>query len=192
MIDPNLETIPPFLSSIAAVSLDGIIGINNDLPWTIPEDTKYFRDKTRGKKVLMGRKTLESMGGIPLPHRLNYILSRDESWVSPLGTVHLRSIEDAIKELYSEYLKTGEEIFVIGGEAVYLETLPYVKNLYLTEVDLRVEKEPSAKFQYSQDIIAKRTIEIKGRKIFFQEIKKEERKLQSLSFRFIEFIRSDA
>ncbi len=63
------------LSHIVAVSENDVIGVNNDLPWEIPEDMKFFRDKTKGHAMIMGRKTYESVGH-PLPHRLSIVITR--------------------------------------------------------------------------------------------------------------------
>ena len=75
------------ISLIAAVSKNGVIGVDNKLPWHLPEDLKRFRELTRGKTVLMGRKTFESIlgysGGKPLPNRVNVVVTRDQNYAPP-------------------------------------------------------------------------------------------------------------
>ena len=111
---------------IAAAALNGVIGIQNRLPWKLPADMAHFVEHTRGKPVLMGRKTFESLGK-PLKNRLNVILSRsmDEA---PEGCVLVRSLEEALARY------GNEELMVIGGEEVYRQVLPYADRVLLTEI----------------------------------------------------------
>ena len=69
------------LCLIVAVSRNGVIGLNNQLPWHLPEDLKYFKSVTMGKPIVMGRKTYDSIGR-PLPGRTNIVITRDASWLS--------------------------------------------------------------------------------------------------------------
>jgi dihydrofolate reductase len=190
------RSIPPFLSSISAVSLDGIIGIDGKLPWDLPEDLKRFRDLTKGKKILMGRKTFDSIGR-PLPHRENFVLTRDSSAVFPAGVVAVSDFQSQLRAFYEENQKTGEEIFVIGGEDIYRKTLPWVKNLYLTEVDVTIGRKDAARFPYFAEIRGEDGMvpfhETDGatRVLRFQEIKKEERQQPLLSFRFLDYLQTE-
>ncbi|MBR3263936.1 dihydrofolate reductase [Candidatus Saccharibacteria bacterium] len=108
-------------SIIAAVGKNREIGKKGGLVWRLPEDMKYFKEKTMGKTVVMGRKTYESIpGGKGLPHRKNVVLTRKDG-----------NVDAKIRELAC----SNEEIFVIGGGSIYQMMLPYASRLYLTEVE---------------------------------------------------------
>ncbi|MBI4740276.1 MAG: dihydrofolate reductase [Betaproteobacteria bacterium] len=118
------------ISLIAAVAQNRAIGKNNELLWRLPEDMRHFRETTRGKAVVMGRKTWESLPAAfrPLPGRRNIVLTRDPAYVAE-GAVIARSLADAVALAGSE-----EEVFVIGGAELYRQALPLAGRLYLTEV----------------------------------------------------------
>lgn len=116
------------ISLIAALDRQRIIGKNNQLPWYLPADLKRFRKLTTGKAVIMGRKTFESIGKA-LPNRLNIVLTRDPGYQAP-GCLVVNSPEDALKEV-----QKYEEVFVIGGEAVFRQYLPKAQKMYLTMID---------------------------------------------------------
>lgn len=122
------------LSHIVAASENDVIGVNNDLPWDIPEDLKFFRDKTKGKAMIMGRKTYESVGH-PLPHRLSVIITRQKDYKvdSPLAVV-VPDLASAIKYAQSQVSKWGEEIFIIGGGEIFKESMDIVDVIYLTRI----------------------------------------------------------
>jgi dihydrofolate reductase len=111
---------------IAAVASNGVIGKNNDLPWKLPADMKYFKQHTLGKPVLMGRKTFESLGR-PLKDRVNVVLSRSLA-EAPEGCELVRSVPEAL-ERYG-----AGELMVIGGSDVYAQLLDYADCLRLTEI----------------------------------------------------------
>lgn len=105
------------------------IGKGNGLLFSLPKDMKFFRETTKGKVVVMGRKTLESFpGGQPLKGRVNIVLSSKEP---KEGTVGAKSL-DALFELLKNYPE--DEVFVIGGESVYCALLPYCSEVYVTKV----------------------------------------------------------
>ena len=117
---------------------DWIIGRNNQLPWNAPEDLKYFKKRTLGSPIIMGRKTFDSIGR-PLPGRLNVVLSRSprpdglsESvvWVSSLP----EALSMAAQSLKSDPSHQDPELFIIGGSQLFAEALPLVKRLYITWV----------------------------------------------------------
>jgi dihydrofolate reductase len=126
------------LSLIVAVSRNGVIGINNQLPWHLPEDLKYFKSVTMGKPMIMGRKTYDSIGR-PLPGRTNIVITRDPSWQAE--GVEVASTLEAALELgrFACDKANADEIMVIGGEQIYRMTLPAAKRLYLTQVEAEVE-----------------------------------------------------
>ena len=122
------------LSHIVAASQNDVIGVNNDLPWDIPEDMKFFREKTRGKALIMGRKTFESVGH-PLPNRLSVIVTRQKDYKIPEGNVVVKpSLEAAIEYCKTQISKYGEEIFIIGGGDLFKESMGLVDVIYLTRI----------------------------------------------------------
>ena len=122
------------LSAIAACSKNRAIGKNNELPWHLPADMKYFMRTTKGHHVIMGRNTFESLGG-PLKNRVNVVVTHDPYYAAS-GTVVVHSIQEAIDLA----VKAGEkEAFIIGGAQIYEQTLPLLDLLYLTEIDTDVE-----------------------------------------------------
>lgn len=118
---------------ITAVSSNNVIGIQNKLPWHIPEDLKFFRDKTRNCTVIMGRKTFESLGS-PLPGRKNIVISRKKSFE---GVLMAEGVDSAIKKAQKE--KNPNEIFIIGGAEIYKQSLNSVQKIYLTRIHKNYE-----------------------------------------------------
>jgi dihydrofolate reductase len=126
------------LSLIVAVSRNGVIGLNNQLPWHLPEDLKYFKSVTMGKPIVMGRKTYDSIGR-PLPGRTNIVITRDPAWHAP-GVEVAQSLEAALALGKKACEAAGaEEIMVIGGEQIYRMCIENADRLYLTQVDAEVE-----------------------------------------------------
>lgn len=119
----------PPISLIAAVAENRCIGAENRLPWHLPDDLKRFREITRGRPVIMGRKTFESIGR-PLPQRQNIVISRDPHY-SAGGVETVTSLEQAIENAKAS---NPQEIFVIGGAEIYRLALPMADRLYLTLV----------------------------------------------------------
>ncbi|MDR3437679.1 dihydrofolate reductase [Telmatospirillum sp.] len=119
------------LSLIVAVAANGVIGRDNQLPWRIPEDLRYFKRVTMGKPVLMGRKTFLSIGK-PLPGRTNIVLTRDRAWRSPAGVVVAHDLTEALLE--ADALCPVGEVMVIGGAMLFNATMARARRLYLTEV----------------------------------------------------------
>lgn len=128
------------IALIAAVANNGVIGSDNALPWRIPEDLRHFKALTLGKKIIMGRKTFESIGS-PLPERKNIVITRNDNWVCASQNVEVvHTVEDALALAVSLSLRDGDrEVMVIGGEQIYRETLGSAQRLYLTQVLADVE-----------------------------------------------------
>ena len=120
------------ISIIAAVSKNGVIGVDNKLPWDLPEDLKRFKELTTGNVVIMGRKTYESIGK-PLPNRINIVVTRDKNFFTP-NVIVANSLDSAL-------LKAGgnKDIFIIGGGEIYKQSIGFADKLYITEVDMEVE-----------------------------------------------------
>ena len=122
------------VSLIAAVAENGTIGRDNDLPWKIRDDMRFFVRTTKGHVVIMGRLNYEAMGR-PLPHRRNIVVSRDPAY-SAEGCETATSIESALKRAE----EGGEgEAFVIGGAQIYALGFPYAHRFYRTRVLAEVE-----------------------------------------------------
>ncbi len=119
------------LALIAAVARNRAIGKDNRLLWHLPDDMRHFRETTRGRPVIMGRRTWESLPEKfrPLPGRLNIVVSRNPAYSAP-GAVLAHSLASAVSAAGSE-----GEVFVIGGEELYRQALPLAGRLYLTEID---------------------------------------------------------
>lgn len=120
------------LCAIAAMSKNRVIGVNNELPWDIPEELRYFKEKTKESIVIMGRKTFESMGGA-LPKRSNFVVTRSKEFVAE-GAQVFHSLEKAIAAA-EKAPRNREEVFVIGGAEIYKQSLDYLDLLYLTIID---------------------------------------------------------
>ncbi|MDP3210565.1 dihydrofolate reductase [Methylotenera sp.] len=119
------------LSMIVAVAHDGVIGVNNTLPWHLPEDLKRFRALTMGHHIIMGRKTYDSLGRL-LPGRTTVIVTRNESYKVE-GALVAHSLEAAIA-----LCEDDEEVFLIGGAELYQTGLKLAHKLYITEIELDV------------------------------------------------------
>lgn len=117
------------VSLIAAVAENGVIGRDNDLPWTIKDDMRFFVQKTKGHVVVMGRRNFESFGK-PLPQRTNIVISRQEGLLIA-GCVVAPSVEQAL--ILAED-GGEEEAFVMGGAEIYRLALPYAYTFYRTRV----------------------------------------------------------
>lgn len=120
------------MNLIVAVDKNWAIGNKNNLLVRIPNDHKFFREETTGKVVVLGRKTLETFPqGRPLPNRVNIILSTDPNYsVKDACVVH--SIEELLEEV-KKY--QDDEVYIIGGESVYRQMLPYCKVAHITKID---------------------------------------------------------
>jgi dihydrofolate reductase len=119
-----------------AVDRNGLIGNDDGLPWRLPADLKRFRKLTTGKPIILGRKTLEQIGG-PLKDRLNIVLTRRVEFQWP-GCTIATSVDEALRLAEAALpAMNADEIMVIGGADVYRQTLPVVERLYLTIVEAR-------------------------------------------------------
>lgn len=119
---------------IVAVAENGIIGQDGHLPWHLPNDLKYFRDKVRDKCVIMGRKTFEVTGAIS--KKVNIVLSRAETVAKDV--IFITSIKGVSKRVRA-HAQDGEEVFVIGGTEIYRLMAPMIDRWYLTWVYANVQ-----------------------------------------------------
>lgn len=130
----NLEVV-----HVVAMDQKRCIGKANDLPWHISADLKHFKEITQGGVVVMGRKTLESMGRT-LPKRVNWVITRDTTW-SFEGTKVAHSIDEALSLAVADVTdseKTGS-LFIIGGGEIFSQTIQIADRLELTHVELDVQ-----------------------------------------------------
>nr|WP_300306199.1 dihydrofolate reductase [Halomonas sp.] len=137
----ELDTFVP-VAMIAAMSRNRIIGVDNQLPWYLPEDLKFFKRMTQAKPLVMGRKTYESIGR-PLPNRLNIVVTRDESFEHP-GVRVCHDLASAIELADHQAILDGaEEIMIMGGAQIYAQAMSIASRLYITEVELDIEGDAS-------------------------------------------------
>lgn len=122
----------PLISIIVAMAKNGIIGRENQLPWRLPADLSHFKALTMGKPIIMGRKTWESLPGV-LPGRRHIVITRDINYQAESCTV-VHTVDDALAAAGGV-----PEIMIVGGGAIYKETLPRADRLYLTLVDVVAE-----------------------------------------------------
>jgi dihydrofolate reductase len=118
------------ISLLVAMDKNQVIGKNNQLPWHLPNDLKYFKEKTLNHKIVMGRKTFESIGR-PLPKRTNIVLTSNPNYTQE-GCEIIHSWDPVLKwnEKHPE-----EEIFVIGGYHLFKDAIHFADKLYITEID---------------------------------------------------------
>ncbi|OIN56273.1 dihydrofolate reductase [Arsenicibacter rosenii] len=129
------------ISMIWAEAENGTIGRNNNLPWHLPDDFRYFKETTSGHPIIMGRKSFESLGK-PLPKRTNIIITRNPDF-RPAGVTVVNSLEEGIQAAQAV---NQEQIFIIGGAEIYRQALPLANTLYITEVHKTYEGDAHAPY----------------------------------------------
>ena len=117
------------ISLIAAIGKNNELGKNNTLVWNMPTDLKFFRQKTSGHPVIMGRKTFASVGR-PMPNRRNIIITRDLNYQKD-GIEVVHSLKEALDLVPHE----NEEIFIIGGEEIFKQSMSLADRLYITHIE---------------------------------------------------------
>lgn len=122
------------ISLIVAASENNVIGINNDLPWRLPDDMKFFVQTTKGHHILTGRKNLESFGKL-LPNRTNIVLTNKKDYTFE-GAEIFHDIEEAVDFARS---RGEEELMVIGGGEIYKQFMGQANKIYLTRVHTNIE-----------------------------------------------------
>ena len=124
------------ISHLVAVSNNGVIGVDNDLPWNLKADLAHFREYTLNKTIVMGRKTFESIGR-PLPKRTNYVVSRTIESIP--GAYVFKSLDDAFKSAESNSNEADNELVIIGGGYLFRDTIDTFNKLLITRVDCDIE-----------------------------------------------------
>lgn len=118
------------ISLLVAMDRNHVIGSNNDLPWHLPEDLQYFKEKTVGNTIIMGRKTFESIGRV-LPKRQNVVLTRSNQ-TFPEGVEVIRDL-NVVQEWKSS--NPDKEYFIIGGGDIFNQAISFADRLYITWID---------------------------------------------------------
>ena len=116
---------------IVARAKNGVIGVDNQLPWKLPEDLKHFKETTLGSPIIMGRNTWESLGR-PLPGRRNIVVSRNSRYAAE-GAEVFTTLDDAI-----DACSGTDKVFIIGGAQIYEQAMNMADTLIVTEVDIEV------------------------------------------------------
>ncbi|WP_375451905.1 dihydrofolate reductase [uncultured Devosia sp.] len=125
-----------WISMIAAVAENGVIGAGQAIPWRIPSDSAYFKRVTMGKPIIMGRKQFETVGK-PLPGRTNIVVTRQQGY-HPRGVVVCEDIEVALGRAEDIAADDGvNEIMIIGGGELYAQLMEQADRLYISHVDLQ-------------------------------------------------------
>lgn len=121
-------------SFVVAASENNVIGMNNQLPWSLPNDLKFFKNTTWAMPVIMGRKTFESTGK-PLPGRTNIVITHSEEWKAD-GVIIVHDMEEALQAAADTDAK---EAFIIGGGEIFKANISQVNKIYITRVHAIVE-----------------------------------------------------
>jgi dihydrofolate reductase len=121
----------PEIILILARAANGVIGVDGKLPWHIPADLRHFKQLTKGRPMIMGRKTFDSLPGL-LEGRRHIVLTRDRAWEEE-GAEVAHSVDEALK------LANGPHVCVIGGAEIYGLFLELADRIELTEVELEPE-----------------------------------------------------
>lgn len=130
-------TVP--LAIFVAVSRNGVIGRDGDLPWRLSTDLKRFKAMTLGKPVVLGRKTLDSFGGKPLAGRPHVVVTRNAD-LDVAGVTLAGSLEEAIAVAQQIAAETGaEEVGILGGGEIYAQAIGRADRLYVTHVEADIE-----------------------------------------------------
>ena len=127
-------------SHIVAMSQNRVIGAAGKLPWHLPEDLRFFKEKTKNHIMIMGRKTFESLPGI-LPSRMHIVISRNPSHSDHPMVKHQSSLELAAQEASALILENpawGSEVFIIGGGEIFRQSLNLTNKIYLTDIDCEI------------------------------------------------------
>lgn len=122
------------LSHVTAMSQNRVIGSQNKLPWNIPEDLKFFREKTKGHIMIMGRKTFDSIGAKPLPGRLHIVITRQDLHSENPLVKYVKNLQEAIEYAKPLTGQWGEEVFIVGGGEIYAQSMSVTDKIYLTVI----------------------------------------------------------
>jgi len=125
------------ISMISALAENRVIGNKNAMPWHLPADFKYFKEKTINKTIVLGLNTFKSIGEKPLPNRKHIILNDDLNYVAPEGCFVAHSINEVLEMIKNDpSTNSGQdnEVMICGGASIYKQFLPLANRLYLTYI----------------------------------------------------------
>jgi dihydrofolate reductase len=122
------------LSHITAMAQNRVIGTKNGLPWSIPEDMKFFRSKTKGHIMILGRKTFDSIGGRPLPQRMHIVITRQPLVSKDPLVKYAKTLSEAIEVARPLTAQWGDEVFIAGGGEIYAQSMNLADVIYLTVI----------------------------------------------------------
>jgi len=123
------------IALIAAMGSNRVIGLDNDLPWRLPADFRYFKKKTMGHTLVMGRRTFDSIRNGPLPGRRTIVITRQEGWKPPFPAVQVaHSLAEALR-LAADDATGDRTFFIAGGGEIFRAALPLADRIYLTRID---------------------------------------------------------
>ena len=129
------------IALIAAVAPGNIIGYQNEIPWHLPRDLKFFKKMTSGHPIIMGRKTFESLRCKALPNRKNIVITRNPGYTA-LGCEVVHSLKEAI-----DISGNVNRVFVIGGGQIYAETISIADEIFYTEIVNRKKEKTGELFE---------------------------------------------
>ena len=115
------------IAAIGAVASNGMLGLNNWLPWDIPEELAYFERTVAGAALVVGRLTYESMDVVPVD---TFVVTGQKDYAVRSGCQHVASVEAGLRQA----LATGKPVFVIGGASIYAAAWPYCERFFLTRI----------------------------------------------------------
>lgn len=125
------------LKLIVATSKNGVIGRDGIMPWHLPDDLKYFKEKTNGSIIILGRKTFDTLGRV-LPNREHWILTREEeSRINKDNNPNVKVFHNSFSAV-SALMRDTRDGYVIGGGAIYKMFLPFVSTCYVTEIETEI------------------------------------------------------
>lgn len=125
------------INLLVAASTNDAIGVHNKLLWHLPNDMRFFKNKSWGMPIIMGRKTFESFSGKPLPGRFNIVMTQQKNWSTPYKEV---LVAHTTSQAITLAQQTGcKEAFIIGGEKIYALAMPLAQHIYLTRVHAQFE-----------------------------------------------------
>lgn len=119
------------IAAMVAMSENNVIGLNNEMPWYLPDELAYFKKVTTGHAIIMGRKTFDSIGR-PLPNRENIVVTRQKDY-QPEGVTVVNDVVSYLEE------NQNKDLFIIGGAEIFHLTFPYLDTLYITEIEHEFE-----------------------------------------------------
>ena len=127
---------------ILAITKNGIIGIDNKIPWYIKADLQRFRELTSNHIVIMGRKTFESLPNGPLKNRINIVITRDTTKTTQYANVYFTTIDeidDLIEKIQHQESSSKKQVFIIGGAQIYNYFLNQTQKIYVTLIDKDID-----------------------------------------------------